>query len=252
MYFFDRLDPKTLDRRHWQLSMLSLWMIVILGAGLALLMYPAAFGSNAGPSGHTTRTLFFGYCALCALMVAYLLNRQHLVQQLRRNLFEKQVEIAKLRQEASADLLETLAGFSHFQDQLTISFRRAAQAGDPLSLVLMRLKPSPIFDSPLEVIVSLGDAARVLGRKLPAGGSIYHLSSNTFAMLLPNLGGPEMQRLASRVGEGLADASGAISRFTFDSKTVCYPEQASTAYEMEQIAHAFSIQKVPVSVAGAS
>jgi hypothetical protein len=251
MQFFDRLDPRTLDRRHRQLSMLSLGMIVVLGAGLALLMYPAAFGSNAGPSGHTTRTLFFGFCALCTLMVAYLLDREHVVRQLRRNLFEQQMEMAQLRQEASADLLKTLAGFSHFQDQLTMGFRRAAQTGDPLSLVLVRLKPSPVFDSPLEVIVASGDAARVLVRKLTAGASLYHLSPNTFAMLLPNLSGAEMQQVASRVAEGLADLSGAISRFTFESKMVCYPEQASTAYEMEQIAHSFSIQKAPVSVAEA-
>jgi hypothetical protein len=70
-------------------------------------------------------------------------------------------------------------------------------------------------------------------------------------MLLPNLCGADMQRVASRVAEGLADLSGAISRFTFESKMVCYPEQASTAYEMEQIAHSFSVQKVPGSVAAA-
>jgi GGDEF domain-containing protein len=251
MQFFDRLDPKTLDRRHRQLSMLSLWMIIILGAGLALLMYPAAFGSNAGPYGHTTRTLFYGFCALCTLMVAYLLDRERVVRQLRRNLFEQQMEMAQLRQEASADLLKTLGGFSHFQDQLTMGFRRAAQTGEPLSLVLVRLKPSPVFDSPLEVIVALGDAARVLVRKLTTGASLYHLSPNTFAMLLPSLCGADMQGVASRVAEGLADLSGAISRFTFESKMLCYPEQASTAYEMEQIAHSFSIQKAPVSVAEA-
>jgi len=243
MDFFDKVDPKTLDRRDWQLSMLSLGMIVVLGGGLALLMYPAVFGSNAASTGHTTRTLFFGFCALCVLTVAYLLNRQHVVQQLRRNLLEQKTEIMQLRQEASADMLETLAGFSHFQDQLTMGFRRAAQTGEPLSLVLVRLKPSPMFDSPLEVSVALGDAARVLVRKLPADGSLYHLSSDAFAMVLPNTCGAEMNQVASRVAEGLADASGAINRFTFDTQMVNYPEQTSTAYEMEQIAHAFSLHK---------
>lgn len=243
MNFFDKVDPQTLDRRHWQLSVLSLGMIVVLGAGVALLMYPAVFGNNAASTGHTTRTLFFGFCALCVLAVAYLLNRQYVVRQLRRNLLAQKTEIVHLRQEASADLLETLAGFSHFQDQLTMGFRRAAQTGEPLSLVLVRLKPSPMFDSPPEVAVALADAARVLVRKLRSDDSLYHLSSVAFAMVLPNTCGAEMNQVASRVAEGLTDASGASNRFSFDMQTVNYPEQASTSYEMEQIASFFSLRK---------
>jgi len=243
MHFFDKVDPKTLDRRHWQLSMLSLGMILVLGAGMALLMYPTVFGSNAAPAGHTTRTLFFGFCALCVLVVAYLLNRQYVVHQLRKNLVEQKTEMVQLRQEASADLLGTLPGFNHFQDRLTMGFRRAAQIGEPLSLVLVRLKPSRMFDTPPEVSVALGDAARVLLRKLRTDDSLYHLSSGAFAMVLPNTCGADMNQVASRVAEGLADASGASNRFTFDMQVVNYPEQVSTAYEIERMAAAFSDQK---------
>src|SRR5271157_1565930 len=107
MDFFDKVNAKSLDHRHWQLSMLSLGMIIVLGAGMTLLMYPAVFGGNAAASGPTTRTLFFGFCALCVLMVAYLLNRQFVVRQLRQNLAEQKTEMVHLRQEASADLLGT-------------------------------------------------------------------------------------------------------------------------------------------------
>jgi GGDEF domain-containing protein len=240
MHLFDKVDPRKLDRRHWQLSMLSLGMIVVLGAGVALLMYPAIFGSNAASPGHTSRTLFFGFCALCLLAVAYLLNRQYVVHQLRRDLLEQRTEIVHLRQEASEDLLETLAGFTHFQDQLAMGFRRAAQAGEPLSLVLVRLKPSPMFDNPPEVSVALGDAARVLVRKLRTNDSLYHLSSSVFALVLPNTGGAEMNQLASRVAEGLADASGVSNRFSIEMQIFNYPDQASSSYEMERIAHAFA------------
>jgi GGDEF domain-containing protein len=243
MDFFDKVDPKTLDRRHWQLSMLSLGMIIVLGAGMALLMYPAVFGGNATPAGYTTRTLFFGFCVLCVLVVAYLLNRQYVVRQLRKNLIEQKTEMVHLRQEASADLLGTLPGFSNFQDRLTMGFRRATQTREPLSLVLVRLKPSPMFDSLPEVSVPLGDAARVLLRKLRADDSLYHLFSGTFAMVLPNTCGADMKQVASRVAEGLVDASGASNRFTFDMQVVNYPEQASTASEMERIADSFSLRK---------
>jgi GGDEF domain-containing protein len=243
MNIFDKVDPKTLDRRHWQLSMLSLGMVVVLGGGMALLMYPAVFGSNAPSSGPTTRTLFFGFCALCVLVVVYLLNRQYVVHQLRKNLVEQKTEMVHLRQEASTDLLGTVPGFSHFQDRLIMGFRRAAQTGEPLSLVLVRLKPSQMFDSPTEVSVALGDAARVLLRKLRADDSLYHLSPAAFAMVLPNTSGADTNLVANRVEEGLTDASGASNRFTFDLQVVNYPEQVSSAYEMERLADAFSLRK---------
>ena len=243
MDLFDKVDPKTLDRRHWQLSMLSLGMILVLGAGMALLMYPAVFGSNAAPSGHTTRTLFFGFCALCVLVVAYLLNRQYMVHQLRKNLVEQKTEMVHLRQEASADLLGTVPGFSHFQDRLIMGFRRAAQTSEPLSLVLVRLKPSPTVDSPREISIALRDAAKVLIRKLRTDDSLYLLSSSVFAIVLPSTCRADLNQVASRVTEGLIDASDAGSSFSFDIQVVNYPEQVSTAYEMERIADAFSLRK---------
>ena len=36
---------------------------------------------------------------------------------------------------------------------------------------------------------------------------------------------------------------GGLSRFTFDVQVVNYPEQVSSAYEMERIADAFSLRK---------
>jgi len=247
MDVFDKVDPKTLERRHWQLSILSLAMIVILGAGVALLMYPAVFGSNAASTGRTTRTLFFGFCALCVLMVVYLLDRQYVVYRLRKDLIEQKAQITRLRHEASADLLGTLPGFSHFQDRLTMGFRRAAQIGEPLSLILVRLKVSHTVDDPRGISTALTDAARVLIHKLRTDDSLYLLSSSVFGVVLPNTCRADMNRVVERVAEGLVEASGAGKSFSFDIQVVNYPEQASTAYEMEQAAYSFSLPKGSVS-----
>jgi GGDEF domain-containing protein len=243
MDFFDKVDPKTLDRRHWQLSMLSLGIIIILGAGVVLLMYPVVFGSVAVPAGPPSRTLFFGFCALYVLMVAYLLDRQYVVYQLRKNVVEQKAQIAHLRQEASADLLGTLPGFSHFQDRLTMGFRRAAQIGEPLSLVLVRLKPAHTLDSLGEISIAIGDAAKVLIRKLRSDDSLYLLSSSVFGIVLPNTCRTDMNRVVDRVAEGLIDASGVSNSFSFDIQVVNYPEQVSTASEIERKAADFSDQK---------
>jgi hypothetical protein len=242
MDFFDKVDPNTLNRRNWHLSMLSLGMILVLGAGMALLMYPAVYYSDPGPSGHTSRTLFLGFCALCVLMVAYLLDREYVVYKLRRNLVEQTAQMARLRQGATADLLATLPGFSHFQDRLAMGFRRAAQVGEPLSLVLVRLRPSHTVDSPPQVPVAVGDAAKLLLGKLRTGDSLYLLSPSVFGIVLPNTCRTDMNRVVELVTEALIDSSGALNG-SFDLQVVNYPEQASTASEMERIADAFSSRK---------
>jgi hypothetical protein len=52
-----------------------------------------------------------------------------------------------------------------------------------------------------------------------------------------------MNRVVDRVTEGLIDASGDGNSFSFDIQVVNYPEQVSTAYEMERMADAFSLRK---------
>ena len=243
MKIFDRIDPKAIERRHWQLSVLSLGMILILAVGMALLMYPAVFAHRAAATAPPSRTLFYSFCALSVLVVAYLLNRQYVVHQLREKLLEEKREIALLREEASAELLGSLLGFSHFQDRLTMGFRRAAQSLEPITLVLVRLKLSPVFEVSPEGSVALGDAARVLTSRLRSEDSLYRLSAMVFGIMLPNTSGADGKHLGERVAEGLTDASGVSNRFTFETRVVSYPDDVETAYEMEQIAGAFSSHK---------
>jgi GGDEF domain-containing protein len=236
---FDRIDPKTIDRRHWQLSMLPIGIIIILAVGMALLMYPATFAHQALPAKPLSPTLYFSFCALSVLLVLYLVNRQLVVYRLYNKLAEEKREIALLREKASADLLSSLSGFTAFQDRLTMGFRRATQTNEPLSLILVLLKPAPQFDNTPEMAVALGDSARVLMSKLRGEDSLYRLGTRQFGCVLPNTGATEAARTATRVSEGLTDASGASDRFSFKVQVVNFPDQVASAYEMEKLASAF-------------
>jgi GGDEF domain-containing protein len=238
MDVFDKLNQQTLARRDRQLSMLALAMIVILGGGVALLMYPSVFGKNAGTLAPPSHTLFFGFCALCVLMLVYLVNRQYVVQRLRASLMEEREQMTQLQERSSAELLATLLGFSHFQDRLTMDFRRSTQTHEPLSLILVRLNPSKPFAQGLRAQVALGDAAKVLSRKLRTEDSLYRLSSRVFAVVLPNTSQALAQQAGDRLSEGLAGASGASNRFTADIQVVNYPEHVTAASEMERHASA--------------
>jgi len=234
MEVFDKVSQKTIDRRDRQLSILAVVMVMILGGGMALLMYPMVFGKTAFIQVAPSRTLFFGFCALCLLMVAYLVNRMFVVRNLRESLEEEREKVAQVLQQSSAELLGTLLGFSHFQDRLTMDFRRATQINEPLSMLLVRIKPSKMFAQGPQSQVALGDAAKVLSRKLRMEDSLYRLSTEVFGIVLPGATDAVAQQTASRLAEGLADASGASDRFATEIQVVNYPDQVSSASEMER------------------
>jgi PleD family two-component response regulator len=238
MDVFDKVSQHTVDRRDRQLSVLALVMVVILGGGMALLMYPTVFGKAAVIPVAPSKTLFFGFCALCILMVVYLFNRQFVVQNLRTSLIEEREQLALVLQQSSAELLGTLMGFSHFQDRLTMDFRRAAQINEPLSLLLVRINPSKMFAQGPQAQVALGDAAKVLSRKLRTEDSLYRLSSEVFGIVFPGATDAAAQQAVDRLSEGLADASGASNRFTADIQVVNFPAHVSSASEMERRAAA--------------
>ncbi len=217
-----------------QLSVLALVMVVILGGGMALLMYPTVFGKAAVIPVAPSKTLFFGFCALCILMVVYLVNRMFVVKSLRASLMEEREQLAQILRRSSAELLGTLLGFSHFQDRLTMDFRRATQTNEPLSLLLVRVNPAKIFAQGPQAQVALGDAAKVLSRKLRTEDSLYRLSSEVFGIVLPGTTDPIARQTANRLSEGLADASGASNRFTADIQVVNYPDHVKSASEMER------------------
>jgi GGDEF domain-containing protein len=250
MRMFDRIDAATLEDRDWQLWMLAMVSIFILTAGMALLMYPTVFSTSEGPGGVILRRSFVGFCILCFLLEVYLLDRQLVIRRLRKQLAEEQQLKVRIVQQASTDLLGSLPGFSHFQDRLAMEFRRAANTQQALSLLLVVLRLAREVAGPEAAAAAQGDVAKVLIRKLRGEDSIFLFQPGVFAVVLPGVRGADAQHVAERLREGLIDAAGVSSRFTAEIQMVNYPEHASTAREMEQIAaRCFSKDKAVASAA---
>lgn len=239
MQIFDRIDPSKLDRRDMQLWVLALGLLVIFAAGMALLIYPAAFEMPVVISGPFLRQVFFAFCVLALLVVGYLMERRIVIQQLRRRLNEERNRSRQLLNQASADLLASLPGFEHFQDRLAMEFRRAVHAQLPLSLVIARLRLSPHLLDPGDASMACGDAAKAMIRKLRGEDSIYLFQPGVFGVVLPGVTAPDGHRVAERLQEGLMDASGASTRFSFELREVSFPEQVSAAHEMARSVEAF-------------
>ncbi len=114
-----------------------------------------------------------------------------------------------------------------------MEYKRSVNCGEPLSVVVIRLKPAPGIEDPTDVTATLGDAVMAISRKLKAQDSLYNFLNGAFGILLPGINIQDARLVAARLSDGLNDAAGAVNRFTFDIKVFNYPQNAATAYEME-------------------
>ena len=245
MRVFDRIDPTTLDRRELHLWLLAITVILVLATGTASLMYPTVFSDPSILSGPTLRKTFFGFCALSLLLAGYFLDRQLTIHQLRRQLAEEQSRMMQIRHEASAELLESLPGISHFQDRLTMEYRRASNTQQSLSLLVVQLKPSREPLDAREIATCFGDAAKALIRTLRREDSIYQFRPGVLGILLPAVSAADAYRVSDRIADRLRAASGASERFSFHIGVVNYPGHVATAREMEKAVVSFLPENQP-------
>lgn len=230
MRLFDKINPAHLDRRELQLTLLACSTIVILGTGLALLMYPVVFSHSSV----MLRNAFYGFCGLSALLAFYLVERQITIQQLRRQIAEAGKRAEATRIESSAELLNAIPNLSSFKDQLAMEYRRTAAAEQALSvLVVMILLPDAVLSTPAAISL-LSDAAKAISRKLRGHDSLYVLRPHCFGTILPTVSRAVAERISTRVAEGLSDAAGANSRFSYKIHIVNAPLNAASAHQLQE------------------
>jgi GGDEF domain-containing protein len=135
--------------------------------------------------------------------------------------------------QASVDLLATLAHFSSFQDQLAMEYRRAAAGKQNLSVLVITTKVHEALSDTSASESVFGDAAKAISRKLRDQDSIYILARGHFGVILPGVDSLVAKKVSARLVEGLSDAAGAGNRFSFKVHAITYPEQASSAHDLE-------------------
>lgn len=226
-----------LERREFQLSLFACMAIAVLAAGLALLMYPAVFSSHESRPYGAPQIAFFGFCGLSCLLVAYIIDRQFTIRRLRSQMVVDRERSSEALRQASADLLSTMPNFNTFEDRLTMEFRRSAAGELKLTVLVVSIALHDALSAPNQGMgmSALGDAARAISRKLREQDSIYILRPGFFGVILPGVGQEEAQRVSGRLGEGLSDAAGASDRFSFKIERISYPEQTSTARDLELV-----------------
>jgi GGDEF domain-containing protein len=229
----NRAELDRLERRELQLTILSAVFVLVLAAGLAAFMYPLVFENPVGNK-WTLRVVFFGFCGLVILFVGYLVDRQGMVRKLKQQLLEELERNVELRHQASVDLLQSMPDINHFWDRLTMEFRRAAATEKTLSLLLVKAKAGHGTEAASEDSAAWGDTAKALSRKLRPTDSIYRLTTDLFALVLPETDPVNAQRVALRLEEELQVVRAKFGS-TYEINCYNYPQQVQSAHELEDI-----------------
>lgn len=232
MQFFDRISLASLEHREMHLILTASLAIIVLAGGLVLFMYPVVF-SSTGPTNRGLATVFVGFCVLSILLTGYLIDRQRTIQSLRQQLAEDRMRSSHALKRASADILQALPNYESFQDRLPMEFKRAVTAKYNLSVFVIAIRLHPALVEEADASSGLGDAAKAIYRKLREQDSIYLFRTGYFGAILPGVDVSVAKQICARVAEGLTDAAGAANRFTFKIDAFSYPEQASSAHDLE-------------------
>jgi GGDEF domain-containing protein len=231
----NRTELDSLERRELHLTILAAAFVLVQAAGLAVFMYPLVFLHPVG-NRLTLRAAFFGFCALTLLFVGYLLDRQRTVRKLKQQILAELERNVTLQHQASVDLLQTMPDQNHFWDRLTMEFRRAMSMQKTLSLLLVKAKPASASakNNNDESSEAWSDAAKAMSRKLRPTDSIYRLSTDLFALVLPETDVLNAKRIAVRLQEELQSVR-AKHNLAFDITAHNYPEHVKSSHELEDI-----------------
>ena len=232
MKVFDHIDPAEIDRREVHLHVLALIAILVLALGLALMMYPTVFAIPITLSWPTFQTVFFSFCILSVLLLGYLLDRHLLISKLRVRIAARERAIKIIKYQASKDFLASLPANETFTDRLTMEFRRASSAEQPLSLLAVEVKVQPEDCSATETAGVYADAGRAILSRTRGEDSLFVLDPGLFVILLPRISTNTAESMKTGFEEGLRDAAGLVPRFGFEVRLINYPDQASSVHEM--------------------
>jgi len=229
----DQAALDNLEKREFQLTILSAVFVMVLAGGVALLMYPVVFLHPEESNKWMLRIGFAGFCVLTILFVVYLFDRQRTVRKLKQHLLDEMERNVELRNQANVDLLHGLADLKHFHDQLSMEFRRAMTMTKPLSLLAVKVNVAASLKNEKDVTAALGEVVKGIAKCLRPTDATYLLAPGLFGVILAEVGASSANVIEMKIDETLRSISG--GRYKVEITTCNYPEQVQSAHEMEDV-----------------
>jgi GGDEF domain-containing protein len=233
MRLFDGIQSRNLERHEMQLTILACFSMVVLVSGAVLLLYPVVFSQAVSAPARVMTVGFFGLCILSILLALYIVDRQATIGRLRQQIGTERRRSSKVLNQASGDILDALANFNLFQDHLMMEYQRATAGKQHLSVLVITAKVPDDISEPNLCRSVLGNAAKAISRTLRGQDSIYILTHDQFGVILPGVDALAAKCVSARLAEGLTDAAGASNQFSFKIEAISYPEQTSSAHDLE-------------------
>ncbi len=214
---------ETLDRQDWHLWMLSVLLMLVLGASLLSFMFPTAFwvGEEQLPLRGSQRA-FFGFLILLALALVYMLQRQATVRRLKRQLFQARAAALAAQRRAALQALVALPDRSQFRDALAMEYRRASTADGRLAVVL--------FGCEGLTREQIGDASYTLRYMLRRGESVFRVSEDSLGVILPGMESDDAAIFAALARERIAAQ---VPDAGLRVEVIGYPQEAGSLAEFE-------------------
>ncbi|HWP85579.1 MAG TPA: GGDEF domain-containing protein [Terriglobia bacterium] len=213
---------ESLERQDWHLWVLAVLLMFVLGVSLLSFMFPSVFWLGRQSGINAPERAFFGFCILLALTLVYMLQRQAAVRRLKRSLYEARVAAIEAEQQMHVLSLTSLPELNQFRDSLAMEFRRASHANENLSVILLHLETAPED--------KLGRAAQLLRQMLRPHETLYRVSRQRLALILPAMRTADVEAFANQIAERLRRL---LPGEPVSATVLAYPEQATSLAELE-------------------
>jgi diguanylate cyclase (GGDEF)-like protein len=182
----------TIDRLDWQLWVLALSLILVLGGGVLSFMFPTVFGAGKITLLNAPERAFYGLCVLLGLTLAYLLQKQARLRKIKRELMrERKGWEEELIHNAFYDALTDLPNRALLLNRLHLSLSRAKRHQSyQFAVIYIDLDRFKLVNDSMGHRIGdkvLIEIARRLQQCLRTEDTVARLGGDEFAILLEDV-----------------------------------------------------------------
>jgi diguanylate cyclase (GGDEF)-like protein len=183
---------ETISRLDWQLWLLAVLVIITLGMGVLSFMFPTVFWAKEGLVLKAPERAFYGLCVLLCLTLAYLLQKQNKLREIKRGIMaERERREKELIHTAFHDALTDLPNRPLLLDRLRLSLARAKRHQEyRFAMIYIDLDRLKVVNESMGHQVGdqvLVEIARRLQRCLRPEDTVARLGGDEFGILLDNM-----------------------------------------------------------------
>lgn len=199
-----------LEKRDWELWLIVSLTGVLVAAGLAAILFPAAFLKHDNMHFEVTvsRPLATGLFILLALLNTYLVTKRLEIRRLREKFLSSTIQQELLRQQSFTDPLTEIYNRRSLEEIAGRFISHARRLKNPLSLLLIdvdRFKDVNTTFGHLTGDVVLADTAALLKSSVRGSDAVFRYGGDEFVIILADTSGLGAAKVIERIKACLVD-----------------------------------------------